>query len=549
MMAGGTGLDEAPENKKSIGYPVLSGRRPRFGRWGGLLAVFGLALAFRIPWLWEVPRHIDELKEVFVAYRIYLGDFYPLHNAARDIGALHNYILAAIFWLFGPGIYWPRLYVALTSALTVALVYLLGKKLYGRMAGLIAAGLLLTNGIHILVTHMAWANCTTPFFFTLACLTTVTALERGGGWRLTGAGMFWGLTLQTHASVIIYIAALVLYLWRRSGESGRPDLIRIGLGVVIGYANMIVYNLISFGGSFRWLHTKGYTLESHPGLLSFGKNWVAMFTELLRALSSTFSEHAGFWEYLIHPGFVLAAGLLGIGIYHAVRTRRDFPVWLLAAGFLVIPWINRRYGFYVSTRYIMPLVISGLLLIGLGLGQLAGFCRRRFPGLNRAAVPLTLLFGAVVLLQIVPFYNYCTWVSDTNLSNRLPLAIVRSAMRAAGTRPLVLVDRRMRIENDPLPILFAVSGMEHRVVDFMEMEESQWRQAFISGSGRCLLAVLDGKTLERMAGKEVFFVVQSFKTRIALHSKRGGRRWNAVYLAELQSPRRQHGFAVNPDLH
>jgi 4-amino-4-deoxy-L-arabinose transferase-like glycosyltransferase len=541
-------MGETPESKELIRQSALNGRKPWFVRWGGLLAAFGLALAFRLPWLWEVPRHIDELKEVFVAYRIYLGDFYPLHNAARDIGALHNYILAAIFRLLGPDIYWPRLYVALTSALTVALVYLLGKKLYGRMAGLIAAGLLLTNGMHILVTHMAWANCTTPFFFTLAFLATAIALERGGGWRLTGVGILWGLTLQTHASVIIYIAALFLYLWRRSGQSGR-DLIRTGLGVAIGYANMIAYNLVSLGGSFRWIHTKGYTLEPHPGLLSFGKNWAAMFTELLRAISSIYSEQAGFWEYLFHPGFVLAAGLLGIGIYHAVRTRRDLPVWMLAIGFLVIPWINRRYGFYVSTRYIMPLVINGLLLIGLGLREVAGFCRRLVPGLNRAAIPLALVFGVVVLLQIVPFYNYCARVSDTNLSNRLPLAIIRSTMRSAGSRPLILVDRRMRIENDPLPILFTISQMDHRVVDFTAMEEIQWGQAFVGDSGQRLLAVLDEKTLDRMAEKEFFFVIRSFKTRVALHSKLAGRRWNTVYLAEIKSPRRHHDFAVKPDLH
>lgn len=143
-----------------------------------------LALAIRIPYLWDIPRYIDELKEVHLAYQIYLGKAMPLHNVAHDIGALHNYILAAIFQVFGPSIYWPRLYVAVTSALTVALVYRLGTILYGRWAGLIASGLLLTNGMHIVGTHMAWANSTTPFFFVLALIATVTAEQKktGHGW-------------------------------------------------------------------------------------------------------------------------------------------------------------------------------------------------------------------------------------------------------------------------------------------------------------------------------------------------------------------------------
>ncbi|MDD3022823.1 MAG: glycosyltransferase, partial [Syntrophomonadaceae bacterium] len=107
------------------------------------LGLFLLALAVRLPWLWQVPRYIDELKEVKLAYAIYAGQAWPLHNAAHDIGALHNYILAAIFKIFGPSIYWPRLYVAITGALTVALVYQLGVLLFDRWTGILAAGFLL----------------------------------------------------------------------------------------------------------------------------------------------------------------------------------------------------------------------------------------------------------------------------------------------------------------------------------------------------------------------------------------------------------------------
>jgi len=113
---------------------------------------------------------------VQLAYQIYMGEVLPLTNVAQDIGALHNFILALLFKIFGPSIYLPRLYVAVTAAATVVLVYYLTRQLFGRRAGLIAAGLLMTNGMHILVTHMAWSNCTTPFFFILA----VMAVNRSG---------------------------------------------------------------------------------------------------------------------------------------------------------------------------------------------------------------------------------------------------------------------------------------------------------------------------------------------------------------------------------
>ncbi|WP_054692345.1 glycosyltransferase family 39 protein [Syntrophomonas palmitatica] len=156
-----------------------------------IMTLFFAALALRLPWLWEIPRFIDELKEVRLSYLIFTGQALPLHNAAHDIGAMHNYILAIIFKLLGPGIYWPRLYVACCSALTVIVVYLLGRILFGRTTGLLTSVFLMFNGMNILTSHMAWANCTTPFFFTLAMLSTILAEQKRNGWWLAAAGLLW----------------------------------------------------------------------------------------------------------------------------------------------------------------------------------------------------------------------------------------------------------------------------------------------------------------------------------------------------------------------
>ena len=170
-----------------------------------ILSLFMLALIVRLPWLWEVPRFIDELKEIELAYEIYRGQAYPLHNAAHDIGALHNYILAGIFSLLGSGIYWPRLYTALTSAATVVLVFFIGKRLYGKTTAWVAAFLLLGNGMHCLVTHMAWSNCTTSFFFCLALFTLLKAEDQQKPSLFILSFFLWGLTLQTHSSALIYL--------------------------------------------------------------------------------------------------------------------------------------------------------------------------------------------------------------------------------------------------------------------------------------------------------------------------------------------------------
>ncbi|MEN6460090.1 MAG: glycosyltransferase, partial [Syntrophomonas sp.] len=385
--------------------------------------LFLVALAVRIPWLWEVPRYIDELKEVNLAYLIYQGEAWPLHNAAHDIGALHNYILAGVFKILGPGIYWPRLYVAITAALTVVLIYYLGKHFYGKWVGIIAAGLLLTNGMHILVTHMAWSNCTTPFFFILAMMATLRAEEnKSGKWLLTAA-FLWAMALQTHSSVIIYILVVAIYILRPGFRNITGINFKWYLGAacafLLGYSNMIYYNLVSIGGSIRWLSNKGYAMENSPSLFSYLHNWQQMYIELIRAMGSIYIDYGNSWQYLINPVFLIVSVLLLAGSYLAIKKGQALPVWILIGGFALIPWINQRYVFYLATRYIMPLIICGILLIAYALSEIAQIAYDRWQVRRLAFMPLatgTLLL--IITLQLVPLYSYCGRLENTNESNQ-----------------------------------------------------------------------------------------------------------------------------------
>ena len=40
-------------------------------------SLFAVSFLIRLPWLWEVPRYIDELREVDLAYQIYQGSARP----------------------------------------------------------------------------------------------------------------------------------------------------------------------------------------------------------------------------------------------------------------------------------------------------------------------------------------------------------------------------------------------------------------------------------------------------------------------------------------
>lgn len=475
-------------------YDVPGGSQTMWD-WTWCMGLFSLALAIRLPWLWEVPRFIDELKEVELGYLIYLGKTLPLHNAAHDIGALHNYILALLFHLFGPSPFIPRLYVAVTSALTVVLTYLLGRKLHSHAAGLLAAGLLTTSGMHVLVTHMAWSNCTTPFFFMLALLVTCHAWDNHSRAWLTAAGFLWGLTLQTHASAIIYAAAAGLFFLlpqvRRTTGWTRRDYLFPLLSFAAAYGNMIYYNLISGGGSVRWLGAKSYALETDPGAVSYITNLQNLMIDLLRTLSSTYTARDDLLSYLASPLLLVTLILLIYGIFLCKSLRWKLPVWLALAGILVIPLFNQRYAFYVSTRYIMPIVLLSYLLISLALVHIWSRLSSRSMRSGAAALMI-----ALITWQALPYYDYCRQMEDTNNSNRMAFSI----LNLAGSDSRLVIDENLPLENEPLPYLLTLRQQPFTVLPDKNTSQlaEEWQQIIDDYSNDKLVAVMNDTTFDRL---------------------------------------------------
>lgn len=472
-------------------------------------SIFLPALAVRIPWLWEVPRYIDELKEVNLAYLIYQGQAWPLHNAAHDIGPLHNYILAGIFKIMGPGIYWPRFYVAITAALTVVLVYYLGRQLYGQWVGLIAAGLLLTNGMHIITTHMAWSNCTTPFFFVIAMMATLKSEEAKSGLWLIASFFLWALALQTHSSVIIYIIVAGIYVlrpsFRRLTGIQWKSYLGAALAFLLGYSNMIYYNLVSGGGSLRWLANKGYALETQPRLSSYLHNIPQMYVELIRSVGSIYADYSSISDYLFNPLFMGVTVLLVIGSYWAVKKHRALPVWMLAGGFLVIPWINQRYVFYLATRYIMPIIICAILLTAYAAWNIGVIIGRYGREKAQVLIPLgAALMLLIMSLQLVPVYRYCADLEDTNQSNRVALDILSIAGRAGqGQSAMVLIDSELSLENDPLPYIMDLTKQPYIVLNKSDLSNNvkvseSWQNVLKSYQNNDLIAVMSEKNWYKM---------------------------------------------------
>ncbi len=513
-------------------------------RWAVASSLFLAALLVRIPWLWEMPRYVDELKEVKLAYQIYQGQALPLHNMAHDIGALHNYILAGIFKLMGTSIYWPRLYVAITSALTVVLIYYIGKKLFGQWVGITAALLLLGNGMHILVTHMAWSNCTTPFFFCLAFLALLNAEEKKSGIWLAISACLWALTLQTHSSVIIYVLAVIIYVFRpsflRETAIKTKYYLLSAISFLLAYANMIYFNLLTRGGSFTWLKYKGYAIEKKPGLISYLQNLQEMFIELVRSVSSTYAYQDKLLNYFSNPWFTLSLGLLLLGTYLTYKEKKFLPLYIMAGAFLIMPWINHRYVFFLATRYIMPVMLCALLLIALAMVWAFTQAYELLGSKRSLIIPAFSMLLILVLLEIIPFYNYCSLRASTNQSNRLALQVFQKAMELSDRRStLVVLDKTLTLENDPLPYLLTLAQQPYLVSNPTTLTYSQPGEKTIPSryQGQKVVGIVSEANFKTLRPRLTPQEIDSYSCKLIMPASARGER--KVYVMDL-------GYAQNP---
>ena len=229
------------------------------------LALFALGFLIRLIYLNQYPIYrFDELGEDIRAYAIARLGYYPLTNNAAFIGALYNY-MAALFYLLIPSVISFRLLVSILASLTIPLVYRITYSLLNdRKKALLASMALCFSPAHILVSsHVGWSASLMPFFFTLSLYMFLLAYKRRYRkyWFLTGLSI--GFALQSHPSVIAsYTGVIILLYWvygREVFSIIRGNLKFIFLGFIIGYINMVIYNIIIPFGSIIYMFKARWT--------------------------------------------------------------------------------------------------------------------------------------------------------------------------------------------------------------------------------------------------------------------------------------------------
>jgi hypothetical protein len=205
----------------------------------GLLGILALAA---IPRLWALmssglsgDEAVYTGQAALLAGKSEFARYFVLVSRGNSNFLLFQYMLAGLFSVFGIHDVIPRLTSAIASIATVFVVFEIGRTLYGKRVGLLAAFLLAISAYAVALGRVALLDSMLTLLFTLAMLAAAkwTRTERRG-WLFAFSALA-ALAMQAKVTAILVVPIFLLYItlsgrWpavglRRAAESALVFLV------------------------------------------------------------------------------------------------------------------------------------------------------------------------------------------------------------------------------------------------------------------------------------------------------------------------------------
>ena len=416
-----------------------------------LLLITLLALAVRLPNWQTIPAASDEVAQATYALQIARGERLPLVANDQYDGPIFVYFMAVLFRLGVADPLLGRAIILTTGSLLAPLTYLSVRRLRGTLlAGLVAAGIIITNPHLVLInSHIGGTTQLLAFFTTLFLLFLTTAVETDQPGWLMAAGVAGGLALQTNLAGVLLIAGAGLWLtWRvrHSTRLGRrwplwPTLTAVAMVVV--YSPVIVHNILLVRlGTVTTLQQRSYLWESNPTVFTLLNNWLRLAMQFTRQISGVALGREDFQTIAGWPLLYAAWALAGI-IYLTRRVSR-LPLACFPLFVLIVPAVSSHFGILDPVRFTTPFTP----IFAAGMGFVAAWGWEQIERHTTAAARrlsqtgLLAVLAAGVLLPLVPLSQYYDFVNLNHNSGQQLLELSRQMVAANRGEPVYTVFAR-----------------------------------------------------------------------------------------------------------
>ena len=318
----------------------------------------------------------------------------------------------------------PEVVAPVLGALYVLVVFLIGKELYGKVAGVVAALLAALSPMAILMFASYLSHGAAALMIAVFLWLFLVARRRENIWLfgLSGASLGYAFAIRPMTAVAVAVPLLLLLLWERRKAGGNvsrdPGHGAFLVGGVVGALPALVANQLTTGSPFTFAYTYGararFSMESLPeGLLYLDATAASVLPAIFGWGWGTLSGWA-----------ILALSLAFACVPFLIRRPGRYEV-LLGAIFLALPLSFLTWGFHGLHGYgprfyfeaflaVYVLTARGFLLLGGVESERGRLVFRWGPGaaaLSFALFVLLTLSTALTLPARMGLYRGYNWVT------------------------------------------------------------------------------------------------------------------------------------------
>lgn len=328
----------------------------KYWDWALVAAVILFVAAIRIRLL-QTPLERDEGEFGYMGQLMLQGiPPYKLAYNMKFPGIYAAYAL--VLGIFGQTIAAVHIGLMIVNSISIVLIFLIGKRLFDRLTGVVAAATFAILSVHpaVLGTSAHATQYAAPFALG-GILLLLKAIESGKTMPVFWSGMLLGISLlmKQHAALFIPFACLY-YIWSLMGK--RPIAwSRLGSGVGM----LLVGSVIPFGAACLWLYTAGVFANFWFWTFTYAHQYVSQLPVskgiiMLRVVGGDIAR-----SYIWLLG-IAAAGIAAISWDKKARANSAFLL-----GFLAFSFLTTCPGMFFRSHYFVLMLPAIGLLAGVAV--------------------------------------------------------------------------------------------------------------------------------------------------------------------------------------
>jgi uncharacterized membrane protein len=354
------------------------------------LAFAVVAAAFRIPYLTSKSLWMDEGFSVFMARSSFPSALSFIKHG--ELNMVLYYALLRLWVHVSITEFWLRLLSAVFSIATVAVVYLLGSRVFGRRAGIISAALVAVHPADVAFAQELRSYSLTTLLISLSFLLLVRAAERNCVADFTAWAFAAALAAYAHfIALFVIVPQCAWLLTRREGRKRRAITAVLALGTML--APLFMFTWFAGHQLVNWISQPTlhdaldvFTTVTLPGwrAAAYVVLWLLALGTVFRKTSAPKRPHLTLISAWLFLPFALA---FAVSTVKPMLVARFFVVCVPAAALLA------AYG--ISS--LAPKFATGLTVVAVLLSFNATLSYYRHPNLKedwRSATRYVLAHGA-----------------------------------------------------------------------------------------------------------------------------------------------------------